>query len=75
MTLSSDLNIVSFVDWCLIKGGMQHPPDKTADTVDFLLITEVISRDSVILVLVTDNAWLGIFEDKYETLRLDTTGI
>ena len=67
-TLSGNKYIVSFVDW--LTGWIEAfaVPDKTADTVVFLLLNEVIPRHSAMLVLVTDNGGENVNNMMRETL-------
>ena len=69
VTLSGNKYVVSFVDW--LSGWIEAfpVPDKTADSVVFLLQTEIIPRFSCPLVLVTDNGTENLNKAMRETLE------
>ena len=69
LTLSGNKYVVSFVDW--LSGWIEAfaVPDKTADTVVFLLLNEVIPRHSAMLALVTDNGGENVNKLMKETLQ------
>lgn len=68
ITLSGNRYIVSFVDW--LSGWIEAfpVPDKTADTVIYLLQNELFPRFGCPLVLVTDNGGENINKAMKETL-------
>ena len=69
VTLAGNRYVVSFVDW--LSGWIEAfaVPDKTADTVIYLLQTEIMPRFSCPLVLVTDNGGENINKAMEETLK------
>ncbi len=68
LTLSGNKYIVSFVDW--LSGWVEAFPvaDKTADTIVYLLTTEIFPRFGCPLVLVTDNGGENVNQAMKETL-------
>ena len=69
VTLAGNRYVVSFVDW--LSGWIEAfpVPDKTADSVIYLLQTEIIPRFSCPLVLVTDNGGENVNKAMKETLE------
>ena len=68
-TLAGNRYIISFVDWLTGWIEAYAVPDKTADTVVFLLLTEIIPRHSAMLQLVTDNGGENVNKLMKETLQ------
>ena len=69
ITLSGNRYVISFVDW--LSGWIESfsVPDKTADSVVYLLQTEIFPRFGCPLVLVTDNGGENLNKAMKETLE------